>query len=187
MMLSDMKHGIQNIKKAREMRLSGASLSEISRELNIPVSTLSLWFKDITLNLEQKEKLKSRVKPRIVRGRMNSLISLKSRRIFKEKTIYENSEKDFPILAKDPFFILGLSLYWSHGTKKGSFQFTSSNPLMISVIKKWMEKYLKIDNSLVKVRQYSSYTRLYVGGVNILRRVIAWQKLLIQYYGKVVE
>ncbi len=187
MMLNNMKYGIQDIRKAREMRLSGSSLSEISREFGIPVSTLSFWFKDITLNQEQKQKLDERVIPRIVRGRMNSLISLKSKRIFKEKTIYESSEKDFIELAKDPFFILGLSLYWSHGAKKGSFQFTSSNPLMISIIKNWMERYLKIDTSLVIVRQYSGYTRLYVGGINILRRVIAWQKLLIQYYGRVDE
>jgi hypothetical protein len=185
MMLNNMKYGIQNIRKAREMRLSGASLSEISREFAIPVSTLSFWFKDITLNQEQKQKLDERVMPRIVRGRMNSLISIKSRRIFSEKAIYEDSEKSFIELAKDPFFILGLSLYWSHGTKKGSFQFTSSNPLMISVIKMWIDKYLKIDSSLLKVRQYSGYTRLYIGGVNILRRVIAWQKLLIQYYDNV--
>lgn len=164
------------------MRLSGASLSEISREFNIPVSTLSLWFRDITLNPDQKEGIEKRVKPRVARGRMNSLISIKSKRIYEEKTIYEGSQKDFVELAKDPLFILGLSLYWTHGAKKGSFQFTSSNPLMISVIKIWIDKYLNTDNSLIKTRQYSGYTRLYFGGINTLRRVIAWQKLLIQYY-----
>ncbi len=180
-----MKYHIQDIKKAREMRLSGSSLSEIKKETNIPISTLSNWFKDITLSSEQISGLNERIKPRIVRGRMNSSIKLRSSRMYKEKSIYEEAEREFGMLSKDPFFIFGLALYWSHGSKKGSFQFTSSNPLMISIISSWIGKYLKIDISLIKTRKYSGYTRVYVRDINILRRVIAWQKLLIQYYKEV--
>lgn len=178
---------IQNVKKARELRLEGKSLSEISEKLSVSISTLSAWLKDITLNEAQQDALRARVKNKISKGRMNALISLKSARIFKEKSIYEQAEKEFERLHKDPFFMLGLALYWSSGAKKGCFQFSSSDQGMNFIMMDWIKKYLNPDENLVKQRNYNGYRRIDITRIDVLRRVIAWQKLLIQYYGKVIS
>jgi hypothetical protein len=83
----NMVYDIQKVKKAREMRLSGLSLSEIKRETGIPVSTLSIWFRDITLTKQQIDDMNTRVSKRVSRGRLNSLITVKSKRVFTEKTL----------------------------------------------------------------------------------------------------
>lgn len=174
---------IQNLKKAREMRLSGKSLSEIRREVNVSIGTLSNWLKDMVLNDNQKAELKNRISSRISRGRMNALISIKSSRVYREKSIYEEAKREFDLLANDSFFILGLSLYWASGSKKGShFQFSSSDQYMNALIIAWCEKYLKIDNSLIKIKKYNGYSRIIITRIDVLRKVIAWQKLLIKYY-----
>lgn len=178
-----MRYGIQSIKKAREMRLSGYSLSEINREMNIPKSTLSNWLRDITLTDIQINSLKERIQPRISRGRMNSSINIRSARIIREKRVYEAAEREFSILINDPFFVLGLSLYWSSGNKTGNtLQFSSMDSVAIKIMSKWIERCLNIDFSRIKLRNYDSYRRIEVSDINTLRKVIAWQKLLIKYY-----
>lgn len=177
---------IPEMKKARELRLSGRSLSEISKEMGIPRSTLSRWLKDIALTKDQMNELQNRINPKISRGRMNASIARRAVRMFNERKVFEDAEKEFKIHSVEPFFIAGLSLYWAHGAKKGSsFQFTSSDKYMIVVIKKWMENYLNIDESLVKQVVYGDSIRIYVSRIDVLRRVVAWQKLLIKYYANI--
>ncbi len=180
--------GIQKLKKARELRLEGKSLGEIARETNIPRSTLSYWLKDITLTEKQQADLRNRVKPKMGRGRLNSVISLRSARIFKENKAFEDAKREFARLRKDPAFIFGLTLYLSHGTKKGtSFQFSNSDSTTISIMKAWAKKYLKVEDGLIKQRNYGSHKRLDIMRIDVLRKVIAWQKQLIQYYGTVLN
>ncbi len=183
-----MVSNIQNIKKARELRLSGRSLSEISKELNISKSTVSNWLRDIVLSATQVQNLKSRVGNMAARGRLNASVIKKSNRLFREKTIYDEAVRNFPTLVKDSFFILGLSLYWAKGTIKGNyFQFTGSDAVMNGVIIKWISKYLKIDNNMIKQRSCGSYSKIYITQIDALRRVVAWQKLLIAYYSRILK
>ncbi|MDQ5892993.1 MAG: hypothetical protein QG640_3 [Patescibacteria group bacterium] len=179
---------IQKLKIARELRLGGKSLGEISHETNIPRSTLSYWLRDIVLNEKQRIELKNRVKPKMGRGRLNAVISLRSNRIFKENKAFEEAKREFIHLRKDPVFIFGLTLYLSHGTKKGSsFQFSSSDSTTISLMKSWIKKYLKVEDVLIKQRNYGSHKRIDIMRIDVLRKVIAWQKQLIQYYGTVLN
>jgi hypothetical protein len=182
-----MVYDIQKVKKAREMRLSGLSLSEIKRETNIPVSTLSLWFRDITLTKQQIDDMGARVSKRISRGRLNSLILVKSKRVFIEKTIIDEANREFKGFVNQPLFITGLSLYWASGTKRGSaFQFSSSDINMINVMIMWLNRYIKVEDEVIKIRNYDKYSRIDVSRINVLRKVIAWQKLLIKYYDEEV-
>ncbi len=179
-----MTYSVQNIKKAREMRLSGNTLSEISKEMCISKSTLSNWLSDITLTKEQLVGVASRIKTKMSRGRLNSSILLRARRMFKEKKVYEDAEREFKHLSVDPFFTTGLSMYLMGGTKKGtSFQFSNSDPFIVEIMIKWINKFLDVDHVLIKRRNYNGYLRIDISRVDILRRVVAWQKLLIKYYG----
>lgn len=178
-----MIYTIQFIKKAREMRLSGASLSEISKEIGISRSTLSSWLKDIRLTKAQQGDIVERNRGRVSRGRLNSLIVRKSKRIHKENSIYSEAEKEIVEYSKDPFFNYGLALYLLGGAKNGNaFQFTSSNSQTIKIMIRWMHKYLVIDESLIKHRRYGKQMRIEISRVDVLRRVLSWQKLIIKYY-----
>ena len=171
------------MKKARELRLSGRSLAEINHELNVPRSTLSNWLKDIVLTEKQMSDLKERIKSKVSRGRLNATLILKSRRIFREKRIFDEAKREFPKLVKNSFFVSGLSLYWAKGSMKNThFQFTSADLSMISFMIKWARKYLNINESLIKQRKFNDYYRIDILRIDVLRRVVAWQKLLIGYY-----
>jgi len=173
---------IQILKKAREMRLSGFSLAEISKQLAVHKSTLSSWLKDIVLTDLQKEDLKKRVNARMSRGRLNASISVRSRRIYEENRIFEESKKEFKALTKDPMFMVGLTMYMTKGVKKGSsFQFASNDNNTINFMIIWVKKYLKIDDEMIKIRNYDKYNRMDISRISILRKVLSWQKLLVQY------
>lgn len=181
-----MKPSIQLLKKARELRLFGKSLSEISKELNIGISTLSSWLKDIKLTDRQKDELAQRNKMKVSRGRLNALVMKKSNRVFKEKSIYDQAVRAFPRLAKDPFFMLGLSMYWAKGAKKSNcFQFTSTDKKMIEIMKKWAIGYLGVESAQISEIVYGKCTRLNISGIDRFRQLTAWQKLLIAYYDSV--
>jgi hypothetical protein len=61
------------------------------------------------------------------------------------------------------------------------------NKVMIDVILMWIKKYIKIDDNIIKKRKYGSMTRIEISGIDVLRKIMAWQKLLIQYYDKVLS
>jgi len=179
----NMVYSIQFIKKAREMRLSGASLSDISRETHVSKGTLSSWLKDISLNMAQQEAISERSKNRMSRGRLNSLIARKSKRIYTENMIYNQAQKDIVEYSKDPFFTYGLALYSLGGAKTGNaFQFSTSNSEVLLVMSKWITRYIGIDSSLIKQREYKGYKRIEISRIDVLKKVIAWQKLIIKYY-----
>jgi hypothetical protein len=177
---------IQLLKKARELRLFGKSLSEISNDLNIGRSTLSSWLKDIKLTEIQKAELAQRNSVKVSRGRLNALVMKKSNRVFKEKNIYDQAVRAFPRLIEDSFFMLGLSLYWAKGAKEGNcFQFTSTDRKMVEVMKKWATRYLMAEGAQISEIMYGKCIRLNISGIDKFRQLTAWQKLLIAYYDNV--
>ena len=97
-----------------------------------------------------------------------------------------DSFQEFKDFKKDPFFMAGLSLYWASGSKKGDhFQFSSSDKKMIAFMVLWIKKYLAIPNDLIKERVYGGYLRIVITRIDILRKIMAWQKLLVKYYDNV--
>ena len=110
----------------------------------------------------------------------------KSNRVFKEKSTYDQAVRAFPRLAKDPFFMLGLSMYWAKGAKNGNcFQFTSTDKKMIEIMKKWAIRYLGVENTQISEIMYGKCIRLNISGIDRFRQLTAWQKLLIAYYDSV--
>jgi len=178
---------IQKLKKARELRLSGLSISEIAKDINSSRSSVSSWCKDIVLNDKQKLDLKQRIAQYSNRGRLNASVANRARRVYAEKIAYDEAERDFPRLIKDPFFVIGLTLYFSKGSKEGGvLQFTASKLSMINIMNLWFKKYLLISDSVIKHYKYDKSYRIYIGNVALSRKVAAWQKLLIKYYNSVL-
>jgi hypothetical protein len=183
-----MKSYVQIRDKAIFLRKNGASYTEIERELNISRGTLSKWLKKIPLASSQNNELKKRVVVKMARGRMNALVVNKSKRVYREKTIYEGAEKEFQEYVKDPLFVTGISLYLAKGSKNdNAFRFMSFDENMIILMKKWAIKYLGLEEGIVKTRKFGNSTILSISGINNFRKMKAWQKLLIQYYSNVLK
>ncbi len=214
---------------AINLRKQGRSYNEIASELNVAKSSLSLWLRDINLTDEQNSALYMRLKDRISRGRLQTSIALRARRMVRENKVFGEAEKEFKLFFKDPFFCMGVSLYWAEGAKKNNyFAFVNSDPQMLVFMVRWIKKYLVSDFSLIKYRlfihipykeenledfwvkllkipngklyktiykptphttkknlNYKGCLRIDITRIDVLRKVVAWQKLLIQYYSDI--
>lgn len=224
-----MYSNVQLKNMAINLRKLGHSYNEITNELEVPKSTLSGWLKDIPLTDEQNINLNNRLKDRISRGRLRTGIALRARRIGRENDVLKEAEKEFNEFIKNPFFSAGILLYWAEGAKKNNyFSFINSDPTMVALMVKWMQKYLARDFSLAKYRlfihypyrnencegywarilnlsyerfqktiykptphdvkknnEYKGCLRIVITRISVLRKIIAWQKLLIQYYANI--
>ncbi len=224
-LLYNMKDNVQSSKKAIELRRLGLSYADISIELKVSKTSVSNWVKNVRLTESEKINLQKNLKSKMERGRMKASISIRSKKVFKEKVAYENAEKEFQKHVKDPFFMLGLGIYGFHSQKKAnSFQFMSSDLPRVKTMLAWMEKYLNLSLKIPKYRLFINFThekmeceqywaknldisselfqktiylrsqkhkedREYKGSlaiivpkIEVIRKVIAWQKLAMRYY-----
>ena len=217
--------GVQMSKRAIELRKLGYSYTDIIKELKVSRASVSNWVKNIRLTENEKINLDKNLKNKIKRGRMNSSIAVRSKKIFKEKIAYDNALKEYEKFSKEPFFMLGLGLYLAHGLKRGnSLQFTNQNPFILRIILQWMKKYLNLSKNTIKYRlfinishrngnyediwsknmdiplnlfqktmylksiksikdrEYKGSLTITVSRIDLFRKVIAWQKILMGYY-----
>jgi hypothetical protein len=173
----------------------------------------------------QKGLLNKRQQVRRKQGRFSASISLKARRVYRERQAYGEAEGEFKVLLGDPFFVHGLTLYIAHGSKRGLFGFTHSDPDLVLLMTKWVEIYLNKSGNDIKYRviayeaykdsnlelfwsralgitvgklskttykksayfdkkspNYKGSLAITVSGIGLLRKVLAWQNLLIKYY-----
>lgn len=133
-------------KQAIKLRRQNKSYNEISRELDIPKSTLAEWFKHDRLSastkllLTEKQRLASK-------ERIKLLIATNAKRweAWRETT-HQEAKKEFEMLHKNPLFIAGLMLYWGEGDNKikNPLRLTNTTPAIISLYTKFLNQTLKI-------------------------------------------
>jgi len=221
-----MKDAVQIGQKATLLRRKGYSYRDISKELKVSKTLVANLLKNVKLTEDEKLILNKSLLNKMSRARLNASISLRSRKIFKEKKAFEMAEEDFKKFIKDPLFSTGNSLYWAKGSIIGSnIQFSCSRLEMMKIILLWLEKYLNISRKDIKFRLFMDFlekneenkhfwvktlgipttnfsktvyqksgksskkTREYKGSIafnfsNIetMRKIIAWQKLMIGYH-----
>lgn len=226
-----MNSNVQIKNTAINLRKKGWSYNEIMKELNVAKGTLSGWLRDILLTEQQTSDLKNRLTDKIARGRLQASIALRARRMVRERDVFIEAEKEFGQFIKDPFFNIGLCLYWAEGAKKNNyFAFMNSDPEMHVMMIKWIKRFLKVEDVALKYRlyihepykhenceaywakilgismnsfqktiykptphkvkknpDYKGCLRLSILRIDVLRKIMAWQKLLIKYYGKVTK
>jgi transcriptional regulator with XRE-family HTH domain len=150
-----MNTNVQKRNTAINLRKKGWSYSEIMKEIDVAKGTLSGWLKDISLTSQQILDLNNRLTTKVARGRLQASIALRARRMVRERDVFIKAEKDFVDLIKDPFFNIGLCLYWAEGAKKnGYFAFMNSDPEMHIIMLKWIKKYLNLKKSALKYRLF---------------------------------
>ncbi len=125
---------------ARKLRIKGVSVKEIAKQLHLSKSTVSLWVRDIILNIEQLEKLNHRRIEGAERGRMLGALKQKKIRLMRIKRGIVEGKSILSRLNKREFLIAGIALYWAEGTKKKrEIAFCNSDPKMIQFMINWLK------------------------------------------------
>ncbi|MEK9131659.1 MAG: hypothetical protein AAB447_01975 [Patescibacteria group bacterium] len=221
-----MRLRVQDKIEAIRLRKLGYTYSEIRKVIPVSKSLLSGWFRGVQMTEEEVFLLDTEISKQVLIGRINASNTNHRRRLDRDKIVFESAQKSFELFKHDSFFILGISLYWAEGGKKVScFQFINSDPEMLRMMIRWIEKYFNYPKECLKYRlfmhelyanencenywaqavgvprdlfqktiykptahtvkknsEYKGCLRVSFGGVTELRTVLAWQKLLIEYY-----
>lgn len=134
--------------KAREMRSQGQSVKQISDNLHISKSTVSLWVRDIILSENQLQNLIHREIKGREKGRFMGAFVQKQKRLEK---IYEAelwAKKQIGIITDRELFLSGLALYAGEGNKKTrKVRLCNSDPRIIIFMIYWLKKYFNLDNN----------------------------------------
>jgi len=146
---------VQEKNKAVELRQSGMSYKDILSVLPVSKSSLSLWLKDLPLTEEEKALLKHRKDSNISRGRIKSGTANRRNRLVREKEQFLKAKGEFDMFKTDPLFLVGVALYWAEGSKRdNTFQFTNSDPEMVTFMVRWCTKYLAIPPQFIACNLY---------------------------------
>lgn len=135
--------------KALNLRLKGKSYGEINKELELPKSTLSTWFKDVKLPLSVRKILDA--KARAPRERFVEFNRKRTKLIQSENArIYRDATKDIRKISKRELLLIGAALYWAEGYNRQEkvrspyLSFGNSNAKMVSLFVRFLRDVMKI-------------------------------------------
>ncbi len=128
--------------KAVELRKEGKSYAAICKELGVPVSTLSGWFRGVEWSKGVAERLRDEGRKGAV-VRMEKLNQLRGERLRKayERAVGE-ARNEFRALRYDPLFVAGMTLHMARGTKEvpGQVRFGSADPELLKLYLAFLTK-----------------------------------------------
>jgi len=147
---------VREKEEAIRLRKQGLSYQDILRKVLVSKSTLSLWLQDLPLTSSEKHLLKNRTTDNISKGRIRAAASLHQLRERRDLIVFNEAKEEFAKYKADPFFQLGIGLYWAEGSKRSSsFGFTNSDSDMVNVMISWIEQYLGVERSRIYLRLYT--------------------------------
>jgi len=220
-----MKLRVQEKQEAIRLRKLGHSYKEILKVVPVAKSSLSGWLHHLDLTDDELKNLQEKVKNGQDKGRIKASLINRNRRLERDRKIFIEAEQEFELNVADPFFLLGIGLYWAEGSKKSwSFQFINSDPQMIDLMTRWCIRFIcpreklklrlymhkvysnenceafwsqitgihinKFEKTIYKPTihvvkrnpNYKGCLRITIPNISVLRKLLAWQKLLIEYY-----
>lgn len=128
---------------AIKLRKKSASYNKISKELGIPKSTLSYWFKDEKWSQKIKQEL-SRKALYTAKKRLRLINKARKEKWEKWREGYrEEARKEFPRLKNNPLFLAGLMLYWGEGDSRienCQVRLANSDPEMIRIFSNFLQQ-----------------------------------------------
>lgn len=142
--------------KALKLRVKGASYTEISKELRVAKSTLSLWLRDVVLSKKAQKRLQGRVS----QGLQNGLIKRNKNQTHlaqkRAREIRARAQKTIRPLSQERLLLIGVALYWAEGYKRPAVRngkertwhpisFVNADPEMITVFISFLRKILHVD------------------------------------------
>lgn len=133
--------------KARQLRLDGDSINEISRKLSLSKSTVSYWCKDIQLLPQQIENLVKKQISGSYRGRLKAAEKKRFNRLKDIEQLKCSGKKEIGNLNKREFLMAGLGIYWGEGYKSlTTSALISSDIRIILFMIKWYNEACKIQS-----------------------------------------
>jgi hypothetical protein len=140
---------------AIKLRRQKKSYNFISKNLNIPKSTLHTWFKNYSWSKNIKKRLIKEAKPLQTKNLLAMAIANKKRwEEWREKYRVE-AENEFSHLKPDPLFISGLMLYWGEGDSRlenGIVRLSNTSAKMIEIFNLFLQKICRVPKE--KIRLY---------------------------------
>lgn len=152
-----MKLRLEDKLKAVNLRRKGLTYKEIRDKISgLSKGTLSGWLKYIELSEKQKLRIINKVKTASEAGRIKGAWVNRIKAQKRIESITSQAIDEFSELAKDPRFLIGLSLYWAEGTKASrNFQFINSDSIMIKTMMSWLREVCHIDRDQIGIRIYA--------------------------------
>ena len=139
---------------AIRLRKRGNSYNSISKELDIPKSTLSKWFSDIDWSRNIKKEL-SRKANYIAGKRLRLLNKAREQKWAEWREEARRQARDvFPILKQNLLFIAGIMIYWGEGDsniKNSLVRLSNTNPDMLRIFSLFLREICSIPKARIKL------------------------------------
>jgi transcriptional regulator with XRE-family HTH domain len=130
--------------RARRLRATGETLTDIAEKLGVAKSSVSLWVRDVTFQ--------PRLRLRARRREPNALQRRKQEEI--DRLLAEGRDR-IGQLSEREFLVAGAALYAGEGAKTdGTVRFANSDPRMIVLFCAWLRRFFPIDEDRLRVRLY---------------------------------
>lgn len=128
--------------KARELREKGKSIKEIKRNLNVSLSSVSIWVRDIKLNKKQLENLYLNKKTGNLKGSIIAAQNKIKKRELITQELKEEGLKEIGTLTDRERFLVGVSIYAGEGGKTDrDISFVNSDPKLIKFMMNWFSDF----------------------------------------------
>ena len=146
---------VQHKERAIALRKKGYSYRDILKEVKASKSSISLWLQKLPLTDQEKKYLKSRRDSNISTGRIRAATTNHALRLQRDKELFRVAKDEFREFSADPFFHVGIALYWAEGAKRDStFAFVNSDAEMMSLMVVWIERFFNIRRDVFSARLY---------------------------------
>jgi transposase-like protein len=126
-------------KQALVLRSQGKSIKEISRELSVAKSSVSVWVRNVVLTDAQKNYLKKKglFREKVEQSRMTRLANEK----YKRDLVISTAKKSVPKVSSKQLWLIGMMLYWGEGGKtQRAVRFSNSDPDLIKMMMRFFRE-----------------------------------------------
>lgn len=128
--------------RARQLRVHGKSIRDITRRLGVSKSSTSRWCLDIELTTEQQQRLVQRKENGVRRGQLLGALTQKNKRLAVIEQCVLQGKKKFEHLGDAEFFTAGLALYLAEGAKTmRQVHFVNADPRVILFMMRWLQRF----------------------------------------------
>ncbi len=125
--------------EAIKLRKQGFSIKFIAKKVNVSVSSVSTWVRNVVLTKDQFDKLTENARNPYYGNRLKYINKIKKLTDQKINRLKKEGIKAVGNLSKRELFLVGVALYWGEGFKKDSqVSFANSDPKMIRLFLKWL-------------------------------------------------
>jgi len=146
--------------EARKLRKKGESIKRIAKILNVSVSSVSIWCRNIELTNEQINNLAKRRSSPFFGKRKKYFFKRKKEFAKKVLSLKNEGIKSIGKLDKRDILLIGIALYWGEGFKKDHLVGLASSDINISkFFIYWLKKCFNISykDLILRVTANNSY------------------------------